>query len=318
MALPPPPPGLEDWSSARCAGCHEDQAAALELSGHADARFGVVFRAALEGEEPALCVRCHAPLAADATRGRPTPGAALEERGIPCAACHAAPGGVRARRSSGDARHGVVVDPDLGGASCGGCHAFGFPLGPAPFAPRTLSLHDPQQDTDAEWRAWRAASGDPRDCLDCHGGGDHAFGGRRRIEALARAISVTAAPGALLVGNREAGHRLPTGDVMRALSIEVASEPLFEAPIVLRRFDRTLGLVPARADEPAHAGGVADDRLPHAGGGVVEITLPTTDPPLRYGRVVYHLLSLDQERRELLPKAASRVVLQTFSLGETP
>ena len=68
MALGPPPHGLPDWNAERCAGCHE-QADAWAHGGHAQSR-GWVFEAGVKRDDPAWCVRCHAPQAATALSRR--------------------------------------------------------------------------------------------------------------------------------------------------------------------------------------------------------------------------------------------------------
>jgi hypothetical protein len=300
MDLGPPPAGLPDWSARRCQGCHPAQAAAFALSGHAQARTSFVFAAALRREEPGFCLRCHAPQARSIFAPGFAPGhapqdedtAPLEERGVSCAACHA-PAGLALRDSR----------------LCAGCHQFGFSLRDERGALLGLSPR-PQQDTYEEWRRYQRASGDTRGCVACHmPGGDHAMGGIRRIEALRRAVQVQPEPGGLRISLRDTGHRLPTGDIMRWLTLQAAADPLFEEPVPLRGFGRTL----AREHGPTGSSVrvVADTSLDPLAPPLL-IPLPAADAqgrPLRYFRLVYHLISPQQEQDGLLPPGLSQVVV---------
>ena len=312
--LGPAPSGLEDWSQARCASCHADEAKAWAASGHATARTNFVFQAALTADDPTWCLRCHAPLARDLRAGPIDANAPAEERGVTCAACHAGHSAVTAARPSADSPHALDVSPHAGGATlCAQCHEFGFPKHGAHGELIGLTAAPAQQDTFGEWTAWQARTGDTRGCLDCHGGGDHAFGGVRRTEALSAALEVHAQPDALVLEARNAGHALPTGDVMRWLTVEAAPDPLFEKPVELARFGRTLGDAQLPGDFSPHRTVTTDHRLQP--GVPVRVAVPIQDPPLVAWRLVYHLVSLQQEADEMLPAEASRVVLQSGYLA---
>ncbi|MBS2026586.1 MAG: hypothetical protein JST54_01675 [Deltaproteobacteria bacterium] len=312
--LGPVAPGLEDWSQVRCASCHADEARAWAQSGHATARTNFVFQAALTADDPTWCLRCHAPLARDLSAGPIDPNAPAEERGVTCAACHAGHHAVTAAHASADAPHALEVSPHAGGSKlCAQCHEFGFALHGADGEISSLTAAPAQQDTFGEWTAWQAKTGDARGCLDCHGGGDHAFGGVRRPDALAAAIAVRPQPGALVLEARGAGHALPTGDVMRWLTVEAAADPLFEKPIVLARFGRTLGDAQAPGEASPHRTVTGDHRLQP--GVPVRVALPLQDPPLIAWRLVMHLVSLQQEADGMLPAEASRVLLQSGYLA---
>lgn len=308
MDLGPPPRGLSDWDSRRCQGCHTAESAAYLLSGHAQARTSFVFAAALRREEPAFCLRCHAPQSrAPAPEDREAPvqasllapprAAPLEERGVGCAACHA-PAGVALRDSR----------------LCAGCHQFGFSLRDGRGALVGLSER-PQQNTYNEWLRYQAETGDSRGCAECHmPGGDHSFGGVRRLEALREAVQVRPAPGGLMIAVRGVGHRLPTGDIMRWLTLEVAADPLFEDAVTLASFGRALsrdyGAPPG--DRPLSSVRVVLDSSLDPLAGPLSIPVPAADGqgrPLLAWRLVYHLISLRQEQDGLLPPGVTRLVV---------
>lgn len=299
MELGPPPAGLQDWSARRCQGCHPAQAAAFALSGHAQARTSFVFAAALRREEPGFCLRCHAPQARSPHAPIEPDAASLEERGVSCAACHA-PAGLALRDSR----------------LCAGCHQFGFSLRDERGALLGLSPR-PQQDTYEEWRRYGRGSGDGRGCVACHmPGGDHAMGGVRRIEALRRAVQLDAEPEGVRISLRDTGHRLPTGDIMRWLTLEIAADPLFEEPVVLRGFGRTLAR--ERGPEGSSVRVVEDTSLDPLAPPFF-MPWPAADGqgrPPRYFRLVYHLISPQQEQDGLLPPGLAQVVVTAAPIPE--
>lgn len=292
MQLAAPSHGGDRWDAAQCATCHEREAAAWSLSGHAQAR-GWLFQAAVQREDPAWCVRCHAPQATSISRAEPPADAPAEEHGVTCAACHA--------------ESGLPLRSPL---LCAGCHQFGFAV--RDDGGRFVKLaREPQQNTLGEWQEWSRSARDGRTCADCHvPGGDHSFGGARRAERLASAVEVAAAGRMLTVALKDVGHRLPTGDVMRWISVEAASDALFESPVTLATFRRELGMR-RRGPEPfPYLGVVRDTTL--APGAPAIVVVPATGPggtPLTAWRVVYHLVSEEQESQDMIPPGLSRIVL---------
>ncbi|MCP3143532.1 cytochrome c family protein [Pyxidicoccus xibeiensis] len=292
------PHGLPDWGVQRCAGCHPAQVDSWRHSGHATARTDDVFQVALTEDRPGWCVQCHAPLARNLERGPLPAGSPPEEHGVTCAGCHAPLAEAKATP----------------GMPCAGCHQFGFPVLDGAGQRVRLSSTGWQQDTVGEWTRWRQQSGDTRHCTACHmRGGDHGLGGTRRTESLKAALVVEPAPGQLRVSTRDVGHAFPTGDVMRWVSVEVADEPLFEAPRTVATFGRRLE-VRAWPPEPLpHLGAVEDTRL--VPGEVRRVALP---PGARYARIVYHLVSREQEDSGLYPAGLSRLVLWAAALPSRP
>lgn len=299
MDLGPPPAGLADWSASRCQGCHRQQAETFAQSGHAQARTSFVFAAALRREEPGFCLRCHAPQARSASA--PDEAAPAEEHGVACGACHA-PSGLALRDSR----------------LCAGCHQFGFSLRDDRGALVGLTAR-PQQDTYEEWRRYEQGSGDSRGCVSCHmPGGDHAMGGVRRLDALRAAVQVQQVQGGLRISLRGVGHRLPTGDIMRWLTLEAAADPLFEEPLTLHRFGRTLGR--DRGPQGSSVRVLEDTSLDPLAAPLF-VPLPATDErgrPLLAWRLLYHLISLKQEDDGLLPPGLSRLVVHAAPLDPAP
>ncbi|QSQ28267.1 hypothetical protein JY651_26305 [Pyxidicoccus parkwayensis] len=285
----PAPHGLPDWDAQRCAECHPAQVESWRNSGHANGRIDDVFQVALTEDRPAWCVQCHAPLARNLERGALPAGASTEEQGVTCAGCHATLGEASATPAM----------------PCAGCHQFGFPVLDGNGQRVRLSATQWQQDTVGEWTRWQQQSRDTRQCTDCHmPRGDHGLGGTRRTESLKAALVVEQTRGALSVSMREVGHAFPTGDVMRWVSVEVASEPLFESPRTVATFGRRLEVRAWPGEPLPHLGAVEDTRL--RPGETRRVPLPEG---ARYARIVYHLVSREQEDSGLYPAGLSRLVL---------
>jgi hypothetical protein len=189
----PAPPLLSESS---CASCHAQAADDWRGSMHHASFTSGDFQRSYAEEPRDYCVDCHAPLP-DRTAG------------IGCTACHAA-----------DQRHASRA-PDRAHATtkeCRSCHDFDVPG-----APTML------QGTEREHRASAFAE---RSCESCHmqRGGGHRFDVTRNRDFLARAIRVSdaqldAAHGALVVrvASHGVGHRFPTGDLFRRLTVVVAA-----------------------------------------------------------------------------------------------
>ena len=274
-----------------------------------------MFTAALRFDDPTWCVQCHAPQASKADRSVPAADAPAEEHGVGCAACHAGRGAVLSSKPSPKSPHAIEVTPALrNGELCATCHQFGFSVRDSHGALARLSSVQPQQDTVSEWREWSRHSGDARGCVDCHmAKADHAFGGVRRFEQLKAAVVVEENAGALSVSTREMGHPFPTGDIMRTLTLEVATEPLFEKPTVAARWGRTLGMQ-RWSDDDTYLAVTADHRLSQ----LPEIvSLPSGSRWVAW-RLVLHLVSPEQEQKGLLPSQVSRVVINAGMLKENP
>lgn len=235
--------GGPGWmSAADCGDCHEQALAEWTDSRHHRSWTNDLFQAGLIAEPQRFCVYCHAPAAVQAAEVIPnlaayaalSPRAAgagaprlapepLAEEGVSCAVCHLRDGAVLAARPLAPGRaapHPIRVAPELGGAEgCRGCHEFAIPAatgGPGPFL---------MQSTYSEWRAL-SGPGDPS-CVGCHmaPGHGHRMTGAHDLEKLRGALRVRRAGGALVLEAVEIGHALPTGDLFRALTVELRRGP---------------------------------------------------------------------------------------------
>ncbi len=230
-----------------CAECHPRQHAAWSGSRHGLAWTNDVFAVAFAAEPRAWCVNCHAPLAAQAAevdlgayRERlrsarlvppaPEPHAA---EGVGCPACHVRDGAVLVN-VPGQQMHPSRYTPELRGSEmCAGCHEFNIHLEDG--SPGAV----PMQATFSEWLAWSAeapgaAPGAAPTCQDCHmPGADHRLRGVYDRDWLRESVRVTEDRGtdrgsgedrgarqALIVETVGVGHRFPTGDLFRHLTLE--------------------------------------------------------------------------------------------------
>ena len=188
-----------------CGGCHEAERRGWEASLHGPAAFASVeFQASYREEPPdtarTFCIGCH------------TPG------GVRCEGCH-----------PNAAAHARAPRADRATSSaCGRCHDFSPPEGRGEVRPASR----PEdavflQATEHEHRASPFAD---VACAECHmPGGDHRFAVSRNASFLARAVEVGPARldgDDVVVELRAAGvgHRFPTGDIFRQLSIRAEVE----------------------------------------------------------------------------------------------
>ena len=112
---------------------------------------------------------------------------------------------------------------------------------------------------------------------------------------------------------RDIGHRFPTGDIMRWLTLEVATEPFFEKPAVAAKWGRELG-TRTWSDGDTYLAVVGDHRL----SGPERVELPAGSAWVAW-RLVLHLVSLEQEQKGLLPPQASRMIVNAGTLkGRKP
>jgi hypothetical protein len=217
-----------------CRSCHEEIYDAWRGSRHRASWTNDLLQVGFAAEPLDFCIHCHAPLpdqkaaiaanrdwyrsmdprsgiVAGSVEKRPEP---LSERGVDCAACHWREGHILAGQAGG-AAHPVVAEPALAsGEMCLGCHDFAMPVTvDGQTVPTTVAM----QETGAQWRTW----GGGRSCVDCHLAG-HAFPGAHDRAFLARSVAVALRDGALHLRAVGVGHRLPTGDLFRRITVEVA------------------------------------------------------------------------------------------------
>ncbi|GEM_PF-3129438 len=316
MQLPAPPEPLGNWSNARCAQCHAPQHQAWQQGPHGQSVTSVVFQAAIQREQRGWCMRCHAPTAVGTSDATQT--------AVGCAACHATAQGVAATKNSDEEHRSVatpwLTDPLL----CAQCHQFGFPVRNASNQVEHLSVTTQQQDTYREFLAWQAATGATQTCAPCHmPKGDHAVGGVRRLDALRAAVTVMLAPDGrvMRLSTRALGHRMPTGDIMRWLSLEVASDETFEDAQTIASFERKLDVRTFTPGAPAHLGVVDNTALPASGMGTVDVVVPVAlanQKAPRVWRLSYHLISRKQELDGMLPVGLSRITIHAGNLGADP
>jgi hypothetical protein len=153
-----------------------------------------------------FCVDCH------------VQGGGQRAEGIACAACHAEPHAAAATTPAA-----LPVSPLRDPSFCRRCHEFATPA----WDGGQLQATDlPMQSTFTEWQAYRRAGG--RDsCQSCHmPGGDHLMRGAHDIDLLKGALAVRAVRGragevTFTLASINVGHRFPTGDLFRHLTLEV-------------------------------------------------------------------------------------------------
>ncbi|MCB9685470.1 MAG: hypothetical protein H6738_22585 [Alphaproteobacteria bacterium] len=240
-------------SAAACAGCHPDEVADWERSRHRASWSNELMFEGYVQETRRFCVTCHAPLreqvdevlantpfyrSRDPGSGVPPTAMAPEpmaSEGVTCVVCHLREGRVLAVDGAG--AHRFTDAPELASAElCGSCHQFpvaGFVDG------RMVPTDTPMQGTYDEWRRWAEATGDDRVCQDCHlPAGRHLFRGAHDLDWLRSSVRVVREGHELVVSTVDVGHDLPSGDLFRALTLEVDAGHGF---VEVARFARSFG-----------------------------------------------------------------------------
>jgi hypothetical protein len=301
-----------------CGGCHGAALDAWRASAHADAWTSPLFRAGLKVEPKAFCVGCHAPEAARA------------EEGIGCVTCHEARNEARheaqgdgrgAGRADAGAGHAVALrtrDELRDPAFCRDCHEF---TTPAFEGGRMRATDLPMQSTFSEWLAYRSAGG-AETCQSCHmPGGRHAMAGTRDVELLRRALAVTVTSGSagttLTLASTGVGHRFPTGDLFRHLTVEVrvVADESSEDDDAWRVVDRVGRTFETRLDAATLlARKVETTNTSLVPGAPRVVALPEGDRP-RAWRVRYHYGSERDEERALVPVETLVTTLAEGRLG---
>ncbi|HEY6477107.1 MAG TPA: cytochrome c3 family protein [Polyangia bacterium] len=291
-------------ASQTCGDCHGAAFEGWSVSTHAAAATNPIYRAGFRAEPRQFCVDCHT-----------STGARVEE-GIACGSCHVsreasgpAGGHVLALRARADLR-----DP----AFCKDCHEFATPA----FEGGVQRMTDlPMQRTYSEWLAYRAAGGGGT-CQSCHmPGGDHTMRGAHDVELLRRSLAVTASADArgarLTLASIGVGHRFPTGDLFRHLTVEVraAGDAGEDAWRVVDRMGRMFETRLDGATMRAYKVETADTAL--APGSPRVVALPPSPGGLDW-RVRYHHGSERDEKRGLVSADALFATLAEGRLSAAP
>lgn len=188
-----------------CAGCHAAEVREWRTSQHQTSFVSQDFQRSYRAEPREFCVDCHAPL-------RTADGARDVASGIGCNACHVV--------SEGHAARSTRDRPRVATNACASCHDFDVP-GTRAVLQSTAREHavSPFSDTP---------------CTECHmkprarGLRDHRFDVTRNRELLAAAIRVqstrfTGDAVIVTLATNGVGHRFPTGDIFRRLTLTLTA-----------------------------------------------------------------------------------------------
>lgn len=238
-------------SAQRCGVCHAEQLEQWSGSRHAVSHSNALYTQGYIDEPLTFCVNCHSPLAeqvAEVVANRPwylsqrrRPDLVAERapeptasEGITCVVCHQRDGEIVNSSDSGTSPHRIRVEPDFAtGNLCGSCHEFEMFAASGQGITFTGEL---MQATFTEWRAWQADGGKEQ-CQDCHmPSGSHAFPGAHDRDWLAESVDVRTRPGVLRLRSVGVGHKLPSGDLFRNMTVEVDTGDGFTT---LHRMGRT-------------------------------------------------------------------------------
>ncbi len=228
------PRGLDGTDARTCRPCHTEIYREWRRSLHRQSWTDPMFQAGYRRSPHLPCRRCHAPL--EESDAAPADDSLAADEGVSCAVCHVRDGHVFGPEASGAEDHASVASSAMAtGDACAPCHQFNFP-GPDDMPGAVFDPHEPMQNTVEEWRRSEFAD---TPCQTCHmplrtdGEGrryrSHEMRARRNPELMRQALDVdvqavrrgaevivrlTLRPGVV-------GHAVPTGDMFRALEIDV-------------------------------------------------------------------------------------------------
>ncbi len=188
-----------------CAGCHAAEVREWRSSQHRASFVSPDFQRSYRAEPREFCVDCHAPL-------RTADGARDTASGIGCNACHVVGEG-HAAQTTGDRPHATTK-------ACASCHDFDVPT------TRTILQSTEREHAESPFAA--------TPCTECHmkprarGLRDHRFDVTRNRELLADAIRVqstrfTSDAVVVTLATKSVGHRFPTGDIFRRLTLTLTA-----------------------------------------------------------------------------------------------
>jgi len=214
----------DNISARNCRTCHENVYRDWAGTRHAQAWTNPVFREGFLVESQDRCIYCHAPLRKQFLEIKSGKKGILVHEGVTCTACHVRDSRIYASDSSGTEFHPWLQDKTLASPKfCAGCHQFDFNQtinGHAFLVPEVV------QNTYQEWLNYRARGGQGT-CQSCHmPGGRHLFAGAHSAETLRKAISIAVSKSShgyeFKIRSHAVGHRIPTGDLFRHLTLDVA------------------------------------------------------------------------------------------------
>jgi len=196
-----------ELTSAQCASCHEQAAKDHAADWHSQAFTDPDALKLSKNFQDEQCVSCHAPTPIYKTGIGMRVFARRERReeGVNCVSCHLREDGtVAAGADFPDSPCRARKDDFIGVAKhCNGCHN--------------------QHWTVDEFMAWKARTGRPETCIDCHT--PHKFEGGHSLRMLKAAVTLSAevedAKLVVKVTNSGAGHKIPTDSRHKSFNLLV-------------------------------------------------------------------------------------------------
>jgi hypothetical protein len=207
-----------------CRSCHKKEYEDWSHSGLAKAWTDPLFQEGFQFEKVDRCIYCHAPLQEQFQGLKQLPHGSLAREGVNCAACHVREDQVYPSDPAVRLPHLFQNRSYLKESRfCAGCHQFNFS---AQLQGKITTQNLASQNTYREWLSYKAHGG-TQTCQNCHmPEGRHIFIGPHDPDYLSKALTVKIvrlADGYLFkLKPNGVGHRFPTGDVFRRLTVEIA------------------------------------------------------------------------------------------------
>ncbi|PJZ28331.1 multiheme c-type cytochrome [Leptospira kmetyi] len=224
-------------SSSSCQPCHKNIYENWQKSMHRQSFTNIFYQESHAKEPMSWCLNCHAPLLTNGEDEKNTKKRMLKEEGVSCIVCHVREGKILTSQipNGNSLVHNYSEAPVMARSEfCASCHQFNFPTNESLNALRAREFkysNLPMQNTYNEWESsgWSGK----KNCQSCHlfqkTKRSHSFPGGHDLEYLSSAFDVKLRRDSerqftLTVSLKRTGHSLPTGDLFRALRIQILSD----------------------------------------------------------------------------------------------
>ncbi|EMJ59331.1 cytochrome c554 and C-prime [Leptospira interrogans serovar Valbuzzi str. Duyster] len=220
--------------SKTCQSCHKNIFENWQKSMHSQSFTNPFYQESHAKEPMAWCLNCHAPLLAKLEDEQDPEKRILKEEGVSCIVCHVRKGKILTPEKPNHSllTHEYLETPVMQTSEfCANCHQFNFPANDSLSMWKTKEFkysNLPMQNTYNEWKS--SGWSDKKNCQSCHlfpkTKRSHSFPGGHNLEYLASAFDIQLTrigikQFVLIVSLKKTGHSFPTGDLFRALRIQV-------------------------------------------------------------------------------------------------
>ncbi|WP_061249097.1 multiheme c-type cytochrome [Leptospira alstonii] len=223
--------------SNSCRECHKTIFENWQKSMHRQSFTNPFYQESHAKEPMAWCLNCHAPLLSFDENEKDPEKRILKEEGVSCIVCHVREGKILTSEMPNENSlvHEYTEAPVMARSEfCANCHQFNFPTNDSLNVLRAKEFkysNLPMQNTYNEWES--SGWSEKKNCQSCHlfpkTKRSHSFPGGHDLEYLSSAFDVRLRRDSerqftLVVSLKRTGHSFPTGDLFRALRIQILND----------------------------------------------------------------------------------------------